>query len=426
MKADELVEAALHGAPAKDAERGLQFLCFNADIERQFEFIQQHWCNNPHFAGLDNGPDQLLGIQPPFIHVVGASYYFMPSIPAVKLLANDLLSRGAAAKLEHPPRDEQLAIDSLIKTLRQKMTADYKGGTMLRGAHPKMHGCVKAEFHVEPGLSPELKVGLFAKPGVHPTWVRFSNESGDVCADIVPGIRGVALKLMNVEGSKLLDGEEESKTHDLILISTDAFVTKDAAQFDGLVRAVGIDKRHRKARVIWFMLRHPRVGINYQRAQKQYGDVLDITYFSATPYLLGTRAAKYMLRPTRPGHTPIPPHPKDNYLADQMEKRLGHDSVTFDFLIQLQADPKTMPVEDPGVAWDQNKSPFRKVATLTIPQQAFNSPEQREFGENLSFNPWRCLPEHRPLGGVNRARRQVYRAISRFRHARNDTPMSEP
>jgi Dyp-type peroxidase family len=426
MNPEELVKEARKGAPAKDAERGLQFLCFNADIERQFEFIQQHWCNNPHFAGLDNGPDQLLGIQPRFIRVIGASYFFMPSIPAVKLLANDLLSRGAPAKLEHPPRDEQLAIDSLIKTLRRKMTADYKGGTMLRGAHPKMHGCVKAEFRVQAGLSPELKVGLFAQPRAYSAWVRFSNESGDVNADIESGIRGVALKLMNVDGAKLLDGEEESKSHDLILISTDKFVTKDAAEFDGLVRAVGLDKRHRKARVIWYMLRHPRVGMNYQSAQKRYGDVLDITYFSATPYLLGTRAVKYMLRPTHPEQTPVPNDPDYNYLARVMDERLARTSVTFEFCIQVQADPKSMPVEDPGVAWDPKKAPFQKVATLTIPRQVFNTPEQREFGENLSFNPWRCLPEHRPLGGVNRARRQVYRAITRFRHARNDAPMSEP
>jgi hypothetical protein len=94
--------------------------------------------------------------------------------------------------------------------------------------------------------------------------------------------------------------------------------------------------------------------------------------------------------------------------------------------VQFQMDPKKMPIEDPGLTWDEALSPFRKVATLTIPRQTFDTPEIREFGDNLSFNPWRCLPEHRPLGGISRARRQVYLALSIFRHDRNQAARMEP
>ena len=64
-----------------------------------------------------------------------------------------------------------------------------------------------------------------------------------------------------------------------------------------------------------------------------------------------------------------------------------------------------MPVEDPTVEWT---APWQKVATIRIPPQSFDSPEQMAFGENLSFTPWHTLPEHRPLGGVNRARKRIY------------------
>ena len=67
-----------------------------------------------------------------------------------------------------------------------------------------------------------------------------------------------------------------------------------------------------------------------------------------------------------------------------------------------------MPVEDPTVEW---KSPFIKVATLKLPSQTIDSPEQLEFCENLSFNPWHSLPEHEPLGGINRPRKQVYQEL---------------
>ena len=49
------------------------------------------------------------------------------------------------------------------------------------------------------------------------------------------------------------------------------------------------------------------------------------------------------------------------------------------------------------------------------PQEVvFNTPEQMEFGDNLSFNIWHSLPEHRPLGSFNRARKRAYEALSKF------------
>ena len=85
-----------------------------------------------------------------------------------------------------------------------------------------------------------------------------------------------------------------------------------------------------------------------------------------------------------------------------------------------------MPVEDPGKLWNEAISPFRKVATIKIPLQSFATPERDELGENLSFTPWHALPEHRPLGGINRARRVIYDLISIFRHKENNQLRREP
>lgn len=43
-----------------------------------------------------------------------------------------------------------------------------------------------------------------------------------------------------------------------------------------------------------------------------------------------------------------------------------------------------------------------------------------EFGDNLSYNPWRTLAEHRPLGGINRCRKAVDEVLSKSRHQRNE------
>jgi Dyp-type peroxidase family len=89
--------------------RGLHFLCLNADIERQFEFVQQTWINNPVFGGLDGEVDPLVGnltkgdeiftVQADplrtrvhnlerFVTLKGGAYFFLPSISALRYLAN--------------------------------------------------------------------------------------------------------------------------------------------------------------------------------------------------------------------------------------------------------------------------------------------------------------------------------------------------
>ena len=109
-----------------------------------------------------------------------------------------------------------------------------------------------------------------------------------------------------------------------------------------------------------------------------------------------------------------------------MKAQLADGEACFDFMIQFQTDPVQMPLEDPGKPWDEEISPFIKVATIKIPAQSFDSDAQMEFCENLSFTPWHSLPEHRPLGGVNRVRKDVYRTLSQFRHDKNKVPRQEP
>jgi len=90
-------------------DRGLHFLCLNSDIERQFEFVQHTWCNNPVFGGLNGEVDPLVGnlaqgdeiftVQADplrtrihhlerFVTVKGGAYFFLPSLSALRYLAS--------------------------------------------------------------------------------------------------------------------------------------------------------------------------------------------------------------------------------------------------------------------------------------------------------------------------------------------------
>lgn len=324
--------------------------------------------------------------------------------------------------LEQIPANEPKFIEDLGERLKAKIIRDNAGGMMRRDAHPKMHGLVQAEFIVEHGLPEELAVGIFSVAKSYPTWVRFSNQDGSINPDSQNDIRGMALKLMQVPGEKLLAEEKDAQTQDFIVISTDVFVTKDVEEFDGLIKAlVGGGG----AKLLYF-LTHWRVVRNLLKSMKRFASPLQIRYFSTTPYLLGDRAVKYSAIPHVVEKATIPTKPSDNYLREAMVEQLDKSEALFDFCVQFQGDPKQMPVEDPGKLWDERLSPFRKVATLKIAQQTFDSPQRNERGENLSFTPWHALPEHRPLGGVNRARKIIYDLISKFRHKENDQPRNEP
>jgi deferrochelatase/peroxidase EfeB len=93
---------------ANGKKRGLMFLGLNADLERQFEFIQQNWINNPVFAGLAGETDPLISSDgpgrdvftiggvpaphrlcalPQFVTVRGGQYFFLPGIKALERLA---------------------------------------------------------------------------------------------------------------------------------------------------------------------------------------------------------------------------------------------------------------------------------------------------------------------------------------------------
>jgi Dyp-type peroxidase family len=106
-----LPEDAIMLAPANDPERGLQFLCLNANISRQFEFVQNAWVNSNKFSGLSEETDPLLGNRQPvpgcpvtsdftrpredgiprrvsnlpqFITLRGGAYFFLPSLRALR------------------------------------------------------------------------------------------------------------------------------------------------------------------------------------------------------------------------------------------------------------------------------------------------------------------------------------------------------
>ena len=99
-----------------------------------------------------------------------------------------------------------------------------------------------------------------------------------------------------------------------------------------------------------------------------------------------------------PGH-------RQDFLTWNMHEQMGNKGSCFEFLVQRQEDACDNPIEDPTFPWG---STWRQVATLYFPKQEFMYRDQQQFCDDLSFNPWHSLPEHKPLGQLNRVRAEVY------------------
>src|SRR5438876_12339572 len=85
-----------------------------------------------------------------------------------------------------------------------------------------------------------------------------------------------------------------------------------------------------------------------------------------------------------------------------------------------------MPVEEPSELWPEALSPFVTVATLRLPRQDIGGDDNLALQDITSITPWRCTAEHRPLGNIQRARKEVYRESSLLRHQLNHEPRREP
>ena len=337
------------------------------------------------------------------------------------------MSPSSLTRHERPPAGEEAAIAEILRIIKLKLREQFPAGQgdMRRDAHPKHHGAVRAELVVEPNLPVELAVGVFRAPRRYPAWVRFSNGSGTVQADHVRDGRGIAIKLMDVPGAKLMD--DETGTQDFLFINHDVFAVKDASDYVELFRII-----ERFGAPTRFFLGpnpfkwHLKELANANKIRVQVSSLLTLQYWTMTPYLMGDTPAKFSMRPQVLANTGAPPDSAPDYLRHVMAQQLGRESVAFDFMVQLQADARRMPVEDPRIRWEPSESPWRKVATLRIPTQTFDSPAQLQFAEDLSYSPWHSVPEHQPLGGVNRCRRVIYQAISAFRHEANGRRLIEP
>jgi hypothetical protein len=328
---------------------------------------------------------------------------------------------------EKPLPDEEAHLASIVDSFEKQMRLLWQPGKFERGGNTKTHGIARGEFIVHDNLPAELRHGIYARPQTFRAWVRFSGPGPYITPDIDDvGFMSISIKLMGVPGPKLM--EEEKFTQDMFAVSTPTFVTPDT-----IANAQLQIESLKNAQIFYFVnLHRPHVLDLVMQSLwiKTQSSPFEAPYFSCVPYLLGEgQAMQYSVWPKSARRTPIPRlplRPPDDYLRDAMVKALANGDVEFDIRLQRQTDPHLMPIENNAVLWPEKLSPRVSAATLRLPRQRFNSPAQLDFARLLSYNPWHCIAEHRPLGNQNRARRRMYDTLSRLRHTMNNVPLYEP
>jgi hypothetical protein len=330
-------------------------------------------------------------------------------------------------------------IASGITMLNAVRERDRRPGHIYRrDAHARTHGCALASFTVN-AVDERFRRGLFAAPKEYKAWLRYSSGNTALQSAWKPDARGMAVKVLGVPGKKLLDGEEDDTTQDFLMINNPAFFIANVEEYALATRYQALNRQFTYFAddgngFTWnffrWRLREFRIGVNILKFPPR--NLLSDRFFSMTAYKLGSgEYVKYSAKPVACASGGKIPGSwvgfGDNALQDQLvsELKTGPD-YCFDFMAQLQMPGKNMPVEDPTVEWSENDSPFVPLARIRIARQDITPQLNNGFCENLSFTPWHALPEHQPVGGLNRVREGVYQAISRYRRCQNGVAFGEP
>ncbi|MEZ0385147.1 catalase family protein [Mycobacterium sp. pW045] len=342
--------------------------------------------------------------------------------------------------LERPRSDENEVIDKITASLRhnnERAYRKFKHG--LRDAHAKSHAILRGELTVYPDLPEELAQGLFAAPATYPVIARISTTSGVLRSDQIRGVRGLAIKVLGVHGPRAL-ADDDATTQDFIMVTHREFLFADAHAY----LAQGMPTARVLAmlpdRVLWagseVLAAATKVGVRLPSNLAVFiaanTHILGETFYSSAPLRYGDYVAKMLYAPLSDAVKDlqgqlVPRDAGQDAHRDLMIDFFRDNAAEYELRVQLCTDVVTMPIEDATVAWPEAASPHRPVAKITFPRQNPCSPERRAFGDDvLSFNSWRALADHRPLGSINRLKLQVYEASSQYRHTVNAAPRIEP
>lgn len=364
-----------------------------------------------------------------------------PTHPSVTAPLIEPVRHAPAMEQQAPDEAETGAeIDAEMGKIREKTFEDNRHA--FRSVHAKSHGLLIGRLTVSDNLPPELAQGLFAQAAEYPVVMRLSTTPGDVLEDSISTPRGLAIKVIGVAGERA-EGSEHETTQDFVLINSPVFQAPDPKGFLNNLRLLTptTDKMEAVKKFTSAVARGAEAVVEAAGGKSATltslgghpeTHILGESFYSATPFLYGPHIAKFGVFPVSPNLTELTGRQLTNNGEPNMLRNLVvefflNNGASWELRVQLCTSLETMPVEDASVPWPESESPYTTVARIDVaPQDAWNIEKIEAIEDRLSFSPWHALAAHRPLGAVNRVRRQAYAASSRFRGEHNHIPVTEP
>jgi hypothetical protein len=283
-----------------------------------------------------------------------------------------------------------------------------------RTFHFPTTGCVNGTFTIRADLPVEQRVGIFATPGkVYNVFLRFSGQDKEEQNDTRGDAKGLAMKILNVPGKKLLPGFEDDPNFDIVFNAFPVFIPQNETGFASLVQSrselCGGGDRCRAP----FAQKYPSnaaIGA-MEIANNTISSQLCMPHYAISPYQFGKKvlpnpAVKYRVWPCTylPSiGLPLPAGTTRDYLTVDMKTRLAAQDYCFDFQIQFQKDTCAHPINDFITEWKEADTPFITIGRINIPKQVV-ADDNDYTCRHTAFNAWRVTEDHRALGSLNRAR----------------------
>ncbi len=352
--------------------------------------------------------------------------------------------------VEQPAANEHVIFDELSRTMQhitRSMAARYRHA--YRPVHAKSHGILVGTLQALPNLPEELRQGLFATTEPHPVILRFSTNPGDMLADNVSSPRGLAIKVLQVEGDMVANHTGQT-TQDFVCINTNVFAAPDAESFlkqikqfdkglevsEGVKHAVSVTARATNA--VLKAVHLPSATLEGVGAAAVHP--LGESFSTVAPLRFGDYVAKIGFAPASENLKALVGKGIDldqdyNALEEEIKRFFRHEDAVWDVKVQLAlaAEPgteekdKDFPIEVADKEWPEKKSPWQTVATITVgAQDSYSDARQLFVDEQLSFTPWHALAAHQPLGGIMRSRLKAYEEAIMYRAQRNGREKVEP
>jgi len=340
--------------------------------------------------------------------------------------------------VEQPRPDEAEIIKAIVASIeRTNVSSLAKHHRAIRQQHAKGQGFLRGELTVYDDLPSHLRQGLFATPRTYPIIVRLSTALGDIRSDRVRLPRGMAIKVLGVSGPKALPGDD-SANQDLLLVNHKSYFS-DAAAYLSTQRFVF----EWEPSLPEFMLRlggllargtvkfSSCTGIPIPMILNAVGDsgnnILGETFYSEGAIRFGDHVAKLCAAPVSESVLKFRGQPSfgsESAVLNSVVEFFRNNSAEYELRAQLCTDLQRTPIEDASIEWPEEITPHQPLARITLPPQAADGPARRAYADDLlSFDPWRCLADHQPLGSIMRLRKEAYHASSAFRRKQ---PVTEP